>query len=123
MAGHRVFDYADNACDDGACYAAADGLAEQLADIDAARRALQNGQQCGEQRASARAAKCAGDGVAQCAEIEILDSGAGRIAPDRTRNKLIGLISVADMVAPSLVSDGLFRPLPSFPAKHQAGIF
>jgi len=25
--GHRVFDYADNACDDGACYAAADGLA------------------------------------------------------------------------------------------------
>ena len=27
LAGHRVFDYADNACDDGACYAAADGLA------------------------------------------------------------------------------------------------
>ena len=34
----------------GTRYAAADSLAEQLADVEAARHALKNGQQCSEKR-------------------------------------------------------------------------
>jgi len=50
LAGYRVFDQADNGGDDSARYAAADRLTEQLTDVDAARCALKNGQQCGIQR-------------------------------------------------------------------------
>ena len=88
MAGHCVFDHANNGGDNGACYAAPDRLTEQLTDVDPARRTLQDRQQCSEQRAAARAAKCAGDGVADCAEVDILDNSAGRVAADRTGNEL-----------------------------------
>jgi hypothetical protein len=79
LAGHCVFDYANNGGDDGACYTAADRLTKQLTDVDAAGRTLKNRQQYSKQRAAARAAKCAGNGVSDCAEVNILDSSAGRI--------------------------------------------
>jgi hypothetical protein len=41
LAGHCVFDQANNCGDNGACYAAANRLTEQLTDVDAARRTLQ----------------------------------------------------------------------------------
>jgi hypothetical protein len=56
--------------------------------FDAARRTLKNRQQCSEQSAAARAPKCAGNGVADRAEVDIFDSSAGRIAADCTGNEL-----------------------------------
>jgi hypothetical protein len=63
-------------------------LTEQLVNVDAACRALKDRQQRGQQRAAAGAAKRTGNGVAERAEINILYRAAGRIAADRTRNKL-----------------------------------
>src|SRR5271157_5804326 len=80
LARHRVLDHADDGGDDSAGYTATDRLAEQLADVDAARRALKDRQQRGEKCATARAAERAGDRVAERAEVDILDRRAGGIA-------------------------------------------
>jgi hypothetical protein len=125
LAGHCVFDYTNNGGDDGACYTATDRLTKQLTDVDAAGRTLKNRQQYSKQRAAARAAKCAGNGVSDCAEVNILDSSAGRIAADCTGYELNNQIDKCrwhDFSFPCF-SDGLFRLLPSFPTKPPGGIF
>jgi len=59
-----------------------------LADVGAAGRALKDRQQRGEKRAAARAAKRAGNGVADRTKIEVLESCTYGIAANGTGNEL-----------------------------------
>src|SRR6185312_1713527 len=84
-AGHRILDEADNRGDDRPGNAAADRLPDESTDIDiAGRRSLQHRQQCGEECPAPRSTECAGNRVAERAEIEVLHGGAGGVAAEST---------------------------------------
>jgi hypothetical protein len=85
---YRIFDKADNGSDDGTGNAAAHRLAEQLADIDTTGSPLKHRQQRSEKRPAACAAKRAGNGVAERAQIEILHRRTCGIATYRSGDEL-----------------------------------
>jgi hypothetical protein len=82
LAGHRIFDETDNGCDDGTRDATANRLSKQRTDINVAGRTLKDRQECREKCSTARAPKCASNGVAERAEVEVFHGSACGIAAD-----------------------------------------
>src|SRR5262249_61352579 len=85
---HRVLDRADPRSADRAGNAAAHRLSEHRTNVETACASGQHRQQGGEKLAAARAAERAGDGVAERAEVEVLERGAGGITAGRAEDEL-----------------------------------
>ena len=88
LAGHAVFNDANNGREDCASDTTADGLPDQHPDIDATGTALKQWQQDGQQRAAAGAADHTRNGIAERAEIDILHSSAHSVTADGAGDEL-----------------------------------